>query len=211
MIAVLTADLVNSTKLDKQAYLNVIDYLKSLLSPLLDDEKISFEIFRGDSFQVVFTDPVNAMRISLMIKLALLAGAHAQSIKVTQSLAIGTYDHLSNKPGESSGEVFIKSGRELESTTKGNLSIHSQFLDNYGFGLTTQFLNHHLCQLSNKQAEVAHLYLKFHYPEQGVIASKLQITRQNVAAHLKRGGAELIKAYILEYEALMNRQLEQAR
>jgi predicted DNA-binding protein YlxM (UPF0122 family) len=208
MIAVLTADLVNSTKLDKQDYLSVIQFLKGLLSELAENENIAFEISRGDSFQVVFSNPVIAMRISLLIKFGLLSGNYSQSMNVTQSLALGDFEHLSNKPGESSGEVFINSGRGLDTTPKGHLSLHNDLLGAQGFKLATQFLNHHLDQLSKKQAEVSYLYLKFNYPEQGVIASDLNITRQNVATHLKRAGAELVKAYIGEYESLVKKRLE---
>ncbi|GBL02873.1 hypothetical protein [Glaciecola sp. KUL10] len=210
MIAVLTADLVNSSQLDKQAYVKVIQFLKLLLSELVEEENISFEISRGDSFQIVFTNPVIALRLSLLIKFALLSGRYSESIKVTQSLAVGEFEHLTNKPGESSGAVFINSGRGLDNTAKGNLSLHSTILNQQGFHLATQFLNHHLTQLSKKQAEVSYFFLKHKYPEQGIIASELKITRQNVATHLKRAGADLIKTFIIEYESLIQQHLEQS-
>jgi len=203
LIAVATADIVNSTALDKEHYVNAIALITKLLNDAKTKYGVNYEIYRGDGFQVVYPDPVNALSSVLAIKLALKSGRDIPSISITQSLAVGSYEHLSSYAGQSSGEVFVNSGRGLEATKGGDVSIHLS--DDFGANdllLSTRFLNHLLNSISQKQATVGYLYLDQDYPEQNMIAQQLNMTRQNVATHLKRGAFDLIKAYIQTYEEL---------
>jgi len=64
------------------------------------------------------------------------------------------------------------------------------------------FLHHLLDGLTEKQAEVLYYYIDFDFPEQQSIADYMNMTRQNITTHLKRSGAELVKAYLLGYREI---------
>jgi len=73
MIAVLTADLIDSTLYDEEVLKKVLDTLSSEFDHITREYKkneVRFNIYRGDSFQGIIKDPANALLISLQIKAA---------------------------------------------------------------------------------------------------------------------------------------------
>jgi hypothetical protein len=200
IVAVLTTDIVHSTKLSTLEYNSIITTLKTYLDREIEGKDASYEIYRGDSFQIYFQDVQQAMRASMALRLYFRSGIDCPSIELTQALALGEYEQLSDTPGTSVGQAFILSGRALDKAQRG------EFVFNIceGIRLSTRFLNHLLAGLTEKQSGVLFYYVSLNGPEQKVIAELLGMTRQNVATHLKRGGADLIRAYIETYEALIS-------
>ena len=62
--AVITADIVNSTKLSTSQGKKLSDNLISIL------EKRKYEFYRGDSFQVYLKSPVEALSVALQLRTA---------------------------------------------------------------------------------------------------------------------------------------------
>jgi predicted DNA-binding protein YlxM (UPF0122 family) len=210
LVAVLTSDIVHSTKLEKADYSIIMGELDSQLKSISSETEAKYEIFRGDSFQVLFPRPSDAMKYTLALRMFLQAGFSSKSVELTQSLAINHFEHLGESPGTSSGPAFVMSGRTLDKANRGDFLLNILNTEKGGISksdmsLSTMFLNHMLKGLTEKQAGVIYHYLILGFPEQKVIAEKLGITRQNVATHLKRGGADLIKAYLTSYESLCHR------
>ena len=204
IVAVLTTDIVHSTKLSTKDYNLVIQALKTYLDRELKPQNASYEIYRGDSFQIYFRDVKHAMRASLALRLYFRTGIDCLGVNLTQSFALGQYEQLSDSPGTSVGEAFVLSGRALDTAGRGEFIVSiSKDIRSADLQLSTHFLNHLLASLTDKQCGVLFYYLSLHEPEQKVIAERLNMTRQNVATHLKRGGADLIKAYIEAYEGLI--------
>ncbi|MDT0627137.1 hypothetical protein [Alteromonas sp. W364] len=205
IVAVLTTDIVHSTKLSTLEYNSIITTLKTYLDREIDGKDASYEIYRGDSFQIYFQDVQQAMRASMALRFYFRSGIDCPSIELTQSLALGEYEQLSDKPGTSVGQAFILSGRALDKAQRGEFVFNMcDGLPSVDLSLSTRFLNHLLAGLTEKQSGVLFYYVSLNGPEQKVIAELLDMTRQNVATHLKRGGADLIRAYIETYEALIS-------
>jgi len=83
--AVITADIVNSTKLSKTEYKKL---MKSLTAVLQEHQH---EFFRGDSFQVLVKSPSNALQVLLQARTAAMKLSEA-SMPVTDiraSIGIG--------------------------------------------------------------------------------------------------------------------------
>ncbi len=194
-IAVETGDLVHSTDMSQAKYTQAIMLLKAELNKQSETLQTSFEIFRGDAFQVLYKHPTDAMRASLMTKLWLLFAIDGSPIEITQAIAFGHQDISSQRISENMGNVFIASGRLLDQVKRRHIAI-SHWQNQNAIDLIQSYLNHHLTGLTQKQAEVLYYYLQENFPEQQLIADILDITRQNVAAHLKRGGADLLKQTI---------------
>ncbi|GLX77004.1 hypothetical protein tinsulaeT_03440 [Thalassotalea insulae] len=198
MIAVLTGDIVNSTKMSDKAYAEVIATLKHLLDQAHQKYQAIGEIYRGDEFQIQFPRPAHALECSLLIKLALhLSKATTKPIQCTLSLAYGDHSILADKPNTSSGPVFIDSGRGLTKTQRGDISIKlASANDNEELKLLTDFLNHLLNRLTKSQAELLYQYIESHYAEHKKIAELIGTTRQNISNRLANIGAFLVRDYI---------------
>jgi hypothetical protein len=201
--AVLTTDIVHSTQLNATDYSAVMTTLEKLLKSHELKYECKFEIFRGDSFQVLYPNIIDAMKSALSIRLFLQSGIDCPAVKLTQSLATGSIDKASTKLSSSLGEAFILSGRALDKASRGDLIVNiSSNVGANDLTISTLFLHHLLDGLTEKQAEVLYYYIDFDFPEQQSIADHMNMTRQNITAHLKRSGAELVKAYLLGYRKI---------
>ena len=206
-IAVETSDLVHSTKMSEENYSQAIGILKKQLAHNQTRFNARFDIFRGDAFQVVYQAPEHALRAALMTRFKLMYSLSQGAVEVTQALSFGVQEKVDDAFSEAMGEVFINSGRLLETTKRRQIQLVFQHIDNKtlvsdngAIGLIVNYLNMQLLGITQKQAQVLFHYLDDDFPEQQLIADKLNITRQNVAAHLKRGGADLLKQTIHFFE-----------
>jgi hypothetical protein len=201
--AVLTADIVHSTKLSSADYTKVMTTLKNRLEAHEEKYECKFEIFRGDSFQVLYQNIDEAMSSALSLRLFLQSGIECSAVKLTQSLALGEVESRTNSISSSLGEAFILSGRALDDASRGDMLLSfGEDFSSTDLSVSTLFLRHLLNGLTEKQSEVLYYYIDFDFPEQQVIADHMKMTRQNVATHLKRSGAELVKAYLLGYQEI---------
>ncbi|GAA6206397.1 hypothetical protein [Thalassotalea sp. SU-HH00458] len=198
MIAVLTGDLVHSTKMTNKTYANVIQSLKNLLNEANEKYDAIGEIYRGDEFQIQYPNPVYALKSTLLLKLALhLSSFSPKPIQCTLSLAFGDHNIYGETPNTSSGEVFIQSGRGLAKTQRGELSIQfAQQTHTYELNLLTQFLNHLLSRLTKTQAELLFQYIESSFAEHKKLAEITGTTRQNISNRLANIGAFLVRDYM---------------
>lgn len=198
--AVLTSDIVHSTKLSTTQYTKVMHSLKTILDKHLSHYHCQYEIFRGDSFQVLYPDIKVAMNSALSLRLYLQSGIDCPAIKLTQSFAIGSIEQGAHDMNSSLGEAYVISGRALDSAARGDFTVNfGKTMHTHDLSLSSLFLQKLLNGLTEKQSEVLYYYLDANFPEQQTIAQQMGMTRQNIATHLKRSGADLVKAYLLTY------------
>ena len=198
MIAVLTGDIVNSTKMPNQTYIKVINSLEDFLREVNIKFNATGEIYRGDEFQIQYPDPIYALKSALLIKLALhISKFSPKPIQCTLSLAYGDHEIYAKKPNTSKGSVFIKSGRGLKKTQRGELSLRfDKEADNNEVILLTQFLNHLLNRLTKTQTELLYQYIESDFAEHKKIADITGTTRQNISNRLSNIGAFLVRDYM---------------
>ena len=168
-------------------YQATLDSLHDSFARMQLSSPCAAEIYRGDGFQVQFTDLSDALKQTLLLKLALHSCTlSSKPILTTLSLAFGEYSKLDVKPNTSSGPVFVNSGRGLEHTSRGDISIHlaetEQVKDN--IALLTHFLNHILNRLTQTQARLLYQYIEHDCPEHHVLAELTATTRQNISNRL---------------------------
>ena len=117
MKAVITGDIVNSRKS------NLVDEwmipLKQCLNKFGQTPK-DWEIYRGDSFQIILEDPSIAFETSIFIKSALKKVKH---IDARLSIGIGEITYRSKYVTESNGPAFINSGELFSTMEKGKRSL----------------------------------------------------------------------------------------
>jgi len=203
MIAVLTGDLVNSSKMSENTYKAAIACLKQQLALCESAYQASGEIYRGDGFQVQYPNPLLALKSSLLLKLALYQCEFGKNkpVQCTLSLAFGSSSVITESPNTSYGEVHVLSGRELEKTAKGQLSVHFQQalqhpLAQRDTALLTGFLSHQLNRLTQTQAALLHQAIELDFVSHQEMASLTGTSRQNISNRLANIGADLVKAFL---------------
>lgn len=153
--AVLTGDIVNSTKLppDKEEWL--LEVLDKFLSPH------SHEFYRGDSFQAYIKEPSEALRLALRCRAVTIGMTTREEASVRGdiriSIGIGEVVSPVQALGSAKGEAFLLSGRELDKLqeTGRRLSIVSgNEIADIGLQIMADFLDNIFQEMTGKQADV---------------------------------------------------------
>ena len=115
MVAVITGDVINSSSLSPESWLNSI-------KSVIERNKISqdkWEIFRGDMFQIEIP-PIKAMPFVIELKASL---KEDKELDVRMSIGFGAKAYTANSVLESNGEAYIYSGQEFDLLKKKTLKI----------------------------------------------------------------------------------------
>ena len=119
MIAILTADIINSRKLSSKIWMTNLKAFLNTFGPSPND----WEIYRGDEFQLEVKNPEDALIVAFQLK------AFFKSLKldVRISIGFGEKTYKSRKITESNGSAFIRSGELFETLKKQkiNLAVNS--------------------------------------------------------------------------------------
>ncbi|MDT0594235.1 hypothetical protein [Glaciecola petra] len=198
LIAVETGDLVASTSLSEKQLAKALLALKTNFEKITANEHGSYEIFRGDAYQIVYFSPKFAFKYAVLTKLFLLSQLDIK-VNVSQSIAIDVVNSQISKPSENMHSVLVTSGRQLDRGNKGEILLSSDLITD-DFSLANAFLNRLINSLTQKQAEALYWYIRLDYPEQQRIADTLKMTRQNVNTHLNRASADLVKNFLYRFE-----------
>lgn len=182
MTSVITGDIINSRKLKNAVW------LKKLKRTLAEEGSSprTWQIYRGDSFQVEVKDPAMVFLTVLRIK-ATLKGI--KNLDVRMAIGIGKREFTAFNITESNGEAFIHSGEKLESLKKEKqtLAIKSPWpeLDkemNVCFQLALIAMDN----WSPSSAELIRILIDKPEIRQKVLARKLKISQSSVSERQKR-------------------------
>lgn len=191
--AVITGDIINSSGFKTSVWLKK---LKETLSE--NANELKWEIFRGDSFQLI-VEPQNAVESLFLIKSGIKT---IKGLDVRMALGIGEIDHRSKKITESNGSAFVNSGRSLESLKKETLSVQSNDEGfNEAFGVMIGLADFIAKGWQPATSEVIYTALKNPEMSQKELAKALNKKSQgNISEALKRGGYEEITKIINWYK-----------
>ncbi|MDX1671550.1 MAG: hypothetical protein R3211_04360 [Balneolaceae bacterium] len=126
-VAVLTGDIVGYSRIEPAAHAQILDGLKHsflLVKRLTADSQPvnAFEIYRGDSFQGVISDPSLSLEAALIIRTALkkiVLSEESESLDARIAIGIGTVEYLPENVTEGDGQAYRLSGPKLDKM-KGN-------------------------------------------------------------------------------------------
>ncbi len=131
MKAVVTADIINYTRLTPDNAGTVIDVINklfnnpNLLSSVRTNLKANLSIKRGDNVQVEISNPINALRVALLLKTAVNAvnlspekKRNKPMVDIRIAIGIGVVDMQRSDVNISSGEAYEHSGRTLDTMKK---------------------------------------------------------------------------------------------
>src|SRR5690606_36288582 len=163
-----------------------------------------WEIYRGDSFQLIIKDPLIALNAAIQIKASIKS---IKSLDVRIAIGIGDISHSSKNITESNGPAFIYSGEKFETLKqdKLNLAIKTNWNDfdrdvNVFFKLALLTMDH----WTINAAEMMKIILENPNKAQSELGSLIGIKQNAVSNRLKRAAfdeiSEMIQVYKLKLE-----------
>lgn len=211
--AIITGDIVDSTKLSLAGRKIMLGELQSLPEILSTVEKIKFEIFRGDSFQIGIPDAKKSLKAALVVRAFLRSrrmGDSKMLLDARLALGIGTLDYEADTLSTSDGEAYRLSGRLLDNMNKSRLEISTPWSSvNEELKLSTAFADDIISAWTQNQSKIVLMSLltsQTHYE----IARVLGVSRQMVDKSLRASKEELIDAYIKRFEELITDRTQEA-
>lgn len=209
--AVLTGDLVDSTKLDEEQLERYLLTLKQSFGEVGSSvEKSSFDIFRGDSFQGLIGNPAHALSAGILIRSYLRMSQPENSDVIWDArtaVGIGAIDSWPERVPEGNGEAFRKSGALLDrmKTDERQLiatpwqEINEEM--NVAFGLLDAVIN----KWSPQQAEVVFLLMKGHSRKQ--IGKELGISQAAISYRVRGAGWTAVEKLLKRYMKMMKKKM----
>ncbi|GGK47620.1 hypothetical protein [Aliivibrio fischeri] len=192
-IAVISGDIVNSTKLTSEQFEQLLNRIKEIQKWITEGNSSNVHsIERGDEFQSVVHDIESALRYTIIYRLGIKALGNEFDSRI--SFAIASNADLRESVSESMGEAFVLSGRGLKTLKNARLLFNSDSseLAEY-FDLLFKYLDRQLTELTSRQCEVILPMLQTNEGLLvGELAEKLNVATSTISKSLKASGWSLI-------------------
>lgn len=123
LYAVITGDIVDSSKLppEKRQQLHKVmkEGSKALRKAFKKDVPMSVDIFRGDSWQMLVSDPSKSLRLGLFYRAYIKSRMELSKVDTRMVIGVGTIDFIpGTKVSEGDGEAYRNSGKMLAEISK---------------------------------------------------------------------------------------------
>lgn len=217
LFAVITGDIIASTNLPfnsrDKLYQVMIQTSRSIEEKFIAYLPMGVEIFSGDSWQMILSNPIKALRLSLFYRAMLRAKMESHRIDTKIAIAIGEIDSIpDNRVIEGYGEAFELSGRALEKMPKASnmcFVFPDKKIENI-LNTVIQLIDTISSKWSDKQALAITGALQGWKQEK--IAKTLwekEISQQAIAQHLSSAGWHSVEKGILFFEQLLEESINQ--
>ena len=211
--AVLTGDIVGSTKLDNNHRFALFDTFPKLSKLLMAQypKEIPFPIsnFRGDSWQLIVNNPEYSLEISLLIRTYFRSIFRDDKLDTRIAIGIGKVDFI---PPENitagDGPAFILSGRLFDGLNSKRLDIGFDVRNNeaikYGSKSIILLIDFIISNWGDSQCQAIFLALR-HYRQNEIAENWLPnpITQPAVSKALKTAGWRQIQPSLDSFKHLL--------
>jgi len=200
MIAIITGDVINSSDNHPSHWLSA---LKTVFNRIGKSPGV-WEIYRGDSFQLMVKDPVQALTRAIEIKATVKT---LPGMDVRMAIGLGEMTYQASRITESNGTAFIHSGEKFErlKKEKQNLALQSDW-DDFDREMNL-LLKLGLIAMDNwteNAAEIMSMVLENAAVSQETLGSMLHIRQSAVSRRLKRAYYDEIMALAEWYQTRIN-------
>ena len=188
MIAIITADIINSQKREVEIWMS---QLKKLLSSW-GNSPANWEIYRGDEFQL-------KCHVSDVFSKALLLKSLMKTFEdldVRIAIGIGNEVYSSEKITESNGSAYVNSGRLLTQIKSNGKTLELQTDNekiNRDLNMLLKWASIDFDNWTAATAQIVHELLKNPDLTQDDLAKKLNISQSSVSQRLKRANFDLLQ------------------
>ena len=225
MKAIITGDIINSSRYNKEGRDDILLTLRKTIDKLEHRDQCDYSIFRGDSIQGLIYEPQNALRHALYIKSSLKAlkissinesksdlvkskRIRSSEVDIRISIGIGEVNYMRDRLEESDGEAFRYSGQELDkmkSTGKGIILKTSFPVVDNEWRVILALMDAIIHKWSVSSAEL--VLGKLEGWSDAELSKKFKISRAAVSFRKKYAGWESIKNALEYYEEMMANDL----
>ena len=198
MQAVLTGDIVNSTKLPPAKEKALVKLLEQVL------KSYKYEFYRGDSFQVLVREAGDSLRIALLCRTAAIGITENNEADIKVSIGLGEVDDRIKTLGSAKGEAFIISGRafdELEKTGSRLVISTANTMANLSLQVVADYVNSIYSRMTSKQAKVIFELLQGGLQQN--VVKKLKKSKSTISQHANSGRWAEIEKILNQYELLV--------
>ncbi len=209
--AVITGDIVDSTKLDSGQRNRLFKILKNTFSVIKKIEPTtSFKVFRGDSFQGISESPQMALGYAIMIRAALRTveqDALENMWDARIAVGIGKVEYPDKEILKADGEAFRNSGRMLNKMKSDErILIKTPWKSvNEEFDVTCALSDGIIKKWSSSQAQV--IVKQIAGMNQTEIAEELKISQAATHYRLKAANWDAINRFLKRYQTVINQNL----
>ncbi len=208
MVAVILGDVINSRKVSNHSIW--LAPLKKLLKKYGSNPR-TWEISRGDSFQLEVSKPELALEAALRIK-SLIRSLDVKNLDVRMAIGVGEKSYQGRSVTESNGEAFINCGEKFETLKKirQNLAIQTPWPEvDTELNLMLRFASLVMDKWSQPSAEIMHLQLMTaRRLTQKELIRKLKLNQSSISERLTRARSEEILELEVFYRNLILKQLK---
>jgi len=183
MTSIITGDIINSRKVTDQK--SWIQPLKKIMGDYGKTPK-TWEIFRGDSFQLEIEQPEESFMAALKIKAAIRS---VKGLDVRMAIGIGEKTYDATRISESNGEAFVNSGEKFEELKKikQRLALKSPWEDiDKQLNLMITLASIAMNTWSATSAQLITLSLRYHTLSQKELGKKIKRTQSSVSERQTR-------------------------
>jgi hypothetical protein len=205
--AILTGDIVNSTKLLLTQEARLTKALDEILGNFLGKRRLH-EFYRGDSFQIYLDDPKEALRMALVCRALAIEVTGDEETEVVSdiriSIGIGEVKLPIHQLGVAKGEAFILSGRRFDALQQSEqrLAIACGVpVADIGFKVMADYLDSIYKGMTAKQARVIQELLQGTTQQQ--LATTLNKSKSTISQLANTGRWAEIEQLLLQYEELI--------
>lgn len=187
MVAILTGDIIQSAKVRPAKWLATLKKVLEKYGPTPQ----TWEIYRGDSFQLQLNKPQHAFLVAVHLKAAL----RSIGMDVRISIGVGTKKYKGKKITESNGTAFVHSGRKFDTLKEEKITLAILTGNNTFDKEMNLFFRLALTIIDNWSAAAAAIVAAFiEHPgkSQNEIAGMLRINQSAVSQQKKRAHFDLI-------------------
>ncbi|TDQ29714.1 SatD family protein [Tenacibaculum caenipelagi] len=202
MTSVITGDIINSRDVLTKTWLSV---LKQSFNTIGETPK-TWEIFRGDSFQIEIENIADALLFAIELKTSI---KKIKDLDIRLAIGIGTKNFDAARITEANGEAFINSGYAFDYLLKKqNLALKTPWEEineefEVSLGLSLLIMDN----WTVNSAAFVKMYLENPKSTQKVIAKKLAISESSASERRKRSGFDEIMKLEKRFRTLMNQKL----
>ena len=186
--SVVTGDIANSTSIAADKREELIERTGTLIKSWVNKPEYA-EIFRGDSFQLLFDDVAEALKRSIQIRCWLKSyqdGTGKDSLDARLSIGVGEVAYFGKSVLDSDGEAFHLSGRAFDEmkATQNYFQVSTNDPElNEQLNIILNLANIIITQWTKNQAEV--IFLLLEGKTQQEMADELKIAQSAVNNRIK--------------------------
>lgn len=218
--AVITGDIIESSQAEKTEKNTLIESLKQGFKDIKqwdsknDKDLPKFDVFRGDSFQGVISNPGKALKAALFLRSTMRKNQpvkKSESWDVRLAIGLGTVEHLPDNISEGDGPAYRNSGPFLDKL-KGDykLAVVTPWESvNKEFKASCALIDAVIAKWTVQQAEIIWYLLKGKKAK--TIAEELDISQAAVHYRVKGAAWFAIEEILQRYEEIVNEKLDEKK